>query len=95
MLPLFRYSLLALFLSPFQTTFVHVRLSLDNNLGRETRVAEKSGRQSFFYFGFPPSDGQAKQFYRFSIVSSNRGPRPSPSTKVVLKFRVGARGWIG
>lgn len=48
MLPLFRYSLLALFLPPFQTTFVHVRLSLDNNLGRETRVAEKSGRQSRF-----------------------------------------------
>lgn len=60
MLPLFRYSLLALFFPPFQTTFVHVRLSLDNNLGRETRVAEKSGEAVVFLFRFSPERRSSK-----------------------------------
>lgn len=92
------FRLLELFLtrtrSWFRTSFVHcpfiflfVYPSIIISMLRGSRCMEKSRRQLFLLFRFSsPLWSKAKQFYRFSIVSSNRGPRPSPSTKVVSKI---------
>lgn len=81
----------------FRTSFLpsYIRLFLfflDNNLGcREFfdgKLSRRQEEQNVTFFFFSPQKATVK--YRFSIVWRG-GPR-SPSTKVVLKFRVGAEG---
>lgn len=104
MLLLFRYSLprYSLRTRSFVSniSFVHIIFysssfpSIIISVAR-SRAEKKSrgSRKDIFSISVFPERRSRKKLYRFSIVSFQIvGPRPSPSTKVVLKFRVGAEG---